>query len=119
VSTDFSIIADGGACPLEPEAVEELLRRLKRIGIDRRNVETGEIIEQSASAAAASRLEAAISGGKMSFAPTDEDKGSIAWALREWLDDVPVDEFPKSAMTLRYALAAESKAPERDTRGLG
>jgi hypothetical protein len=31
-------------------------------------------------------------------------------AIREWLDDVHVDEFPKSAVTLRYALAAESKA---------
>lgn len=106
----FSVLADGAWRELEADTLQEIIRRLKRMGIERRNFDTGEVIEQSASAATAARLTAALESGKRQFAPQDEDKGSIAWALHEWLNDVGADEFPESAMELRYALAAESSS---------
>jgi hypothetical protein len=106
----IAILADGTFRPLEPKVVDELLSRLNKMGIERRNIETGEVIEQSASKATASRLEAALAAGEERFTATEEQKGSIAWALWAWLNEVGIDDFPESALALRYALAAEQKA---------
>ena len=107
----FSIYADGVFRPIELEMAQEIVRRLNRMGIVRRNPETGEVIERSGSAATAARLAAALESGEFRFAPDEEDKASISWVLREWLDAVGASEFPDSAMTLRYALLVESQPP--------
>ena len=109
MSTEFSIFANGQSHPLEAEVVDELVRRLNLLGIDRRSSWTGEIIERMPSTATASRIKAALDAGETSFVPNDEDKNSLAWALREWVDRARGEEIPASALTLRDALAAESK----------
>lgn len=115
--TAKAILADGHARELSSDVFNELIRRLERMGIERRDPETGRVVEQSASAATAERLRDYVDSGAGPFVPTKEDRGSLAWALRDWLDDVKVSAFPSAAMELRYALAREAQGSRGEPGG--
>lgn len=108
---DFAILADGLPRPVSADTVKELLGRLDRMGLVRRDLETGEIVERSASAQLAEDIRHAIARGDRVFEPTDADAGGLLAALYSWLDETVVSEFPEDAMVLRYSLHSQLNPP--------
>jgi hypothetical protein len=91
---------------LEPEIARDFVARIRSAGIERRDLETGEVVERSDSAALAARLQEAIETGHP-FVPTPSDQEALIVFLNSWLDDVKVEQFRESAKALRYALHRE------------
>lgn len=81
----------------------------------RRNPETGEVIDRSGSAATAARLAAALESGEFRFAPDEEDKASISWVLREWLDAV-VDHGSRARAALQLLALLNRRDPATSIR---
>jgi hypothetical protein len=102
----LKIIASGHVRGLNDFDGDELIRRLKQVGIVRRDPKTGEVIERSAAAELAERLQQSEAEGQM-YRPDEDEQGTLFAVLDAWLNDLGKLDFPESSMDLRYALYAE------------
>jgi hypothetical protein len=102
----LKIIASGHVRGLNDFDGDELIRRLKQVGIVRRDPETGEVVERSAAAELAKRLQQSEAEGQI-YRPDEDEQGTLFAVLDFWLEEVGEPDFPESTMDLRYALHAE------------
>jgi hypothetical protein len=97
----FNIIADQYPYTVEPEVLEEILRRLKP-----RSIPRGEPVDEitAQSAATADRIASVLASRGRTMLLLDEDRVSMIRVLEEWLADVGAEKFPETARQLRDAL---------------
>lgn len=87
-SDTIAIVADGLARSLPTTTFDELVTRLERTGLARRDLETGEIVERSASAELAHRLREQVSGGSRVLTLLAGDPAVLYPVLDQWLGEV-------------------------------
>ncbi len=95
---DFVIRADRRETPLPRDVMEELLARMESEDFE------GRLEERRESAALARRLRAIFQSDAGIFDATESEQQTLGGALRRWLDEVKLPNFPAAAKHLLDAL---------------